>query len=241
MTDANTVALASVIAGTSVAALSGLLQYRSTRAVQRQDRLLSYESRIADRRISTYLEVLVAIHPIKTWCEKYKANWISVLPSFQIEQHQLVQLTAFGSREVTNTVAGITQTVSLMRSLTEPLRPLFDLILHQAKGEEFDMNLEEYEMKLDDFVSEVPRLAPDQRASWTQFRSALDAMVETASWQITDLEQQFRSEIQAAPTEDTTRLLQTLRALRRMKRASRAVQKIAEPSHRQAVDESEDK
>src|SRR5690349_8901703 len=162
MSDSNIIAIVSIVAGASVAIMSAWFQYRGARMAQRQDRLLSYENRVGERRISTYLDVLGVVLPIKRWTQEYSAGQMAAPPALEVDQELLVNLAAFGSADMNDKMAVLTRR---LRSLSGPVgkfAPVFDKVAG----------------KLEEFEAVLARSEPDTYTAWMTIKSTLSNMVE---------------------------------------------------------------
>jgi hypothetical protein len=209
MNDANIIAVVSIVAGASVTIMSGWFQYRSTRTAQRQDRILSYENRIGERRISAYLDTLRVVLPIKGWLQEYLAGSISVPPTLEIDQELLVSLAAFGSGYVESAVVKMAKD---LRSLSGFLEPIAE-IAKELGGKR----------SLKEFETEFAQSAPEAYALWMSFTSGVDLMIKILNIEINDLEQIIRGEVQDVPVpstkfKETVTILRMVRGLRRVNR-----------------------
>jgi hypothetical protein len=163
--------------------MSGWFQYRSTRTAQRQARLLSYENRIGERRISTYLDTLRVVLPIKRWLQEYIAGNINIPPALEIDQELLVSLAAFGSEYVNNEVADITKSLKqLSGGFSEPLADIYEMHSSNQLFKEFETALAQSK--------------PEAYAAWIAMKSSLEIIVKLLNIQINKLEQVIRHEVQ---------------------------------------------
>ena len=179
MSAPNIIAIVSIVAGAIVTITSGWLQYRGTRMAQKQDRLLNYENRIGERRISAYLDVLTVVLPIKKWGQEYTAGQMLAPPALEINQELLVSLAAFGSSDINRLVNQAVRYLDSLRNFFKPFAPAFK-------------KLAAANLKIEDFATFLSREQPDDYTLWVTVKSTLDDLVELATTQIDYLEKSIR-------------------------------------------------
>ena|ERR1022692_836360 len=216
MSASSVIAIVSIVAGASVTMMAGWLQYRGTRMAQRQDRLLSYENRIGERRISAYLDVLAVILPIRRWGQEYIAGHMTTPPTLEINQELLVSLAAFGSTDVNRQMNRMVSYLETLRGTLKRIGPRLDKIV--AVFEKFG--------GVGEFEAALAREQPDSYADWTAMKPVLNDPIELAILQVDSLERVIRGEIQDAPIDSMDEALQFLRSARRAERSSRRLDKI---------------
>lgn len=216
MSASSVIAIVSIVAGASVTMMAGWLQYRGTRMAQRQDRLLSYQNRIGERRIAAYLDVLAVILPIRRWGQEYITGHMATPPTLEINQELLVSLAAFGS-------TGVNHQMSRMVSYLDRLR---SALKRGARNlDKFAATLEKYG-GIEEFETALAREKSDVYADWTALKPSLYGPIEIAILQVDNLEKLIRGEIQDAPIDSTDINRQILRTLRRSERSARRLDKI---------------
>jgi hypothetical protein len=217
MNASNVIAIVSIVAGACVTIMAGWLQYRGTRMAQRQERLLSYENRIGEKRISTYHDVLAAALPIRNWGQEFIVGHMTVPPALEISQELLVNLAMFGSNDVNTLMNQIVKTLESVR---------FTLKQNKADLDKFTAIIDKFG-GLEDFEAALTKEGPQSHAMWSAIKSAFSGAIEMITMQIDHLENRIRGEIQDAPISSMSVSFQYWRTQRRIQRSFRHWIKIA--------------
>ena len=183
---------------------------------QRQDRLLSYENRIGERRISAYLDVLAVILPIRRWGQEYIAGHMITPPTLEIHQELLVSLAAFGSTDVNKQMSRMVSYLETLRGTLKRLSPRLDKlasVLDKYGG-------------IGEFEVALAREEPDSYVDWTAMKPVLNGPIEVAILQVDYLERLIRGEIQDVPIGSMDMALQLWRTGQPVQRSSRRLDKV---------------